>query len=146
MIHNLPKVEIWTDGGCSPNPGKGGWGALLIFEDNELELYGREGETTNNRMELTAVLNALSVLLVPCDVTLYSDSKYVIQGIEERCYNWNKMGWKTYDGNTLLNSDLWKKVYELLLFHNVKCQWIKGHSGIPNNERVDGLATIARCY
>ena len=142
----LPKVEIWTDGGCAPNPGNGGWGALLLYEGKELELYGRENDTTNNRMELLAVLNALSVLHRPCEVSLYTDSLYVVKGIEERCYMWNKTGWKTQDGSPVLNSDLWKSIFSLVVRHHLKCYWVKGHSGIPNNERVDSLATLGRCY
>lgn len=141
----MKKVEIFTDGACSGNPGPGGWGAILRYNGVEKELSGGERQTTNNRMELCAVLNALSVLKEPCDVVLTSDSKYVIDSVSKGwVYSWQKKGWKKSDGKPALNVDLWERLLPLLETHNVTFVWIKGHAGHPENERCDALAVKER--
>ena len=135
------KVEIYTDGACSGNPGPGGWGALLIYGEHEKQLSGGEPETTNNRMELTAVIEALSLLKRPCEVTLTTDSKYVADSVTKGwVYGWQKRGWKKGDGKPALNPDLWEKLLPLLKMHDVKFVWIKGHAGHKYNEICDRLA------
>lgn len=137
----MKKVDIYTDGACSGNPGKGGWGAVLVYNGREKELSGGEAETTNNRMELTAVIMALCALKEPCDVTLTTDSKYVCDAIEKGwVYSWKKNGWKKSDKKPALNVDLWEKLLPLLETNNVKFNWVKGHNGHPYNERCDKLA------
>lgn len=137
----MKKVYIYTDGACSGNPGAGGWGAILKYLGHEKELSGYEPETTNNRMELTAVISALSALKEPCDVELLTDSKYVCDAIEKGWARaWRQKGWKKSDGKPALNSDLWEKLLTLLDKHNVRFVWIKGHAGHPENERCDRLA------
>ncbi len=134
-------VEIFTDGACSGNPGKGGWGAVLRFNGVEKELCGGEPETTNNRMELTAVIESLSALREPCAVTLTSDSKYVIDAITKGwVYGWKRNGWRKADKKLALNVDLWEKLLPLLKTHQVTFVWVKGHDGHPENERCDRLA------
>ena len=134
-------VEIYTDGACSGNPGPGGWGAVLIYGEHEKQLSGGEAETTNNRMELTAVLAALSLLKRPCSVTLTTDSKYVSDSVTKGwVYGWQKRGWKKSDGKPALNADLWEKLLPLLKTHEVKFVWIKGHAGHKYNEICDRLA------
>lgn len=134
-------VDIYTDGSCRKNPGPGGWGAVLVYGERELELSGGEAETTNNRMELTGVIEALSKLKSPCDVTLTSDSKYVCDGITKGwAQSWKKKGWKKSDGSPALNADLWDKLLELCAYHNVTFAWVKGHAGHPYNERCDEMA------
>lgn len=134
-------VEIFTDGACSGNPGPGGWGAVLRYKGNTRELSGGERETTNNRMELTAVIEALSALKEPCDVTLTSDSKYVIDAIQKGwVYGWKKKGWIKSDKKPALNVDLWEKLLPLLSYHKVEFVWVKGHAGHPENERCDQMA------
>ncbi len=141
----MKKVEIFTDGACSGNPGPGGWGAILRYNGVEKELSGGERQTTNNRMELCAVLNALSALKEPCDVVLTSDSKYVIDSVSKGwVYSWQKKGWKKSDGKPALNVDLWERLLPLLETHNVTFVWIKGHAGHPENERCDALAVKER--
>ena len=141
----MKKVEIFTDGACSGNPGPGGWGAILRYNGVEKELSGGERQTTNNRMELCAVLNALSALKEPCDVVLTSDSKYVIDSVSKGwVYSWEKKGWKKSDGKPALNVDLWERLLPLLETHNVTFVWIKGHAGHPENERCDDLAVKER--
>lgn len=141
----MKKVEIFTDGACSGNPGPGGWGAILRYNGVEKELSGGERQTTNNRMELCAVLNALSALREPCDVVLTSDSKYVIDSVSKGwVYSWKKKGWKKSDGKPSLNVDLWERLLPLLEMHNVTFVWIKGHAGHPENERCDALAVKER--
>ena len=141
----MKKVEIFTDGACSGNPGPGGWGAILRYNGVEKELSGGERQTTNNRMELCAVLNALSALKEPCDVVLTSDSKYVIDSVSKGwVYSWEKKGWKKSDGKPALNVDLWERLLPLLETHNVTFVWIKGHAGHPENERCDALAVKER--
>lgn len=137
----MKHVEIYTDGACSGNPGKGGWGAVLRYAGKEKELCGGEVETTNNRMELTAVIEALSALREPCAVTLTSDSKYVIDAITNGwVYSWKRDGWRRKDKKPALNVDLWEKLLPLLETHQVTFVWVKGHAGHPENERCDQLA------
>lgn len=128
-------VRIWTDGSCLGNPGPGGWGALLTFGEHERELSGGEAETTNNRMELMAAIAALESLKRPCEVELWSDSKYVIEGITSWIHGWKKRGWKK-----VKNRDLWERLDEARAPHGIEWRWVKGHSGDENNERVDRLA------
>lgn len=135
------RVEIFTDGACSGNPGPGGWGAVLRYGSIEKELSGGEAETTNNRMELTAVIAALSALKEPCDVTVCSDSKYVIDAITKGwAESWRQRGWIKADKKPALNADLWERLLALLKQHKVQFIWIKGHAGHPENERCDQLA------
>ena len=141
----MKKVEIFTDGACSGNPGPGGWGAILRYNGVEKELSGGERQTTNNRMELCAVLNALSALKEPCEAVLTSDSKYVIDSVSKGwVYSWQKKRWKKSDGKPALNVDLWERLLPLLETHNVTFVWIKGHAGHPENERCDALAVKER--
>ncbi len=138
-------VEIYSDGACSGNPGPGGWGAILRCDGREKELSGGEPYTTNNRMELTGVIEALSALKFPCEVKVTTDSKYVVDGIEKGwAQGWKKRGWKKSDGKPALNPDLWEKLLELLAVHDVEFCWIKGHAGHPENERCDRLAVAQR--
>ena len=136
----MNQVQIFTDGACRGNPGPGGWGALLRFGGEEKTLFGGEQDTTNNRMELTAVIEALGALKRPCDVTLTSDSTYVLKGIQEWMPNWKKRGWKTASKKPVKNVDLWKKLDVLIVEHKIDWQWVKGHSGHPENELADQLA------
>ena len=136
----MSHVQIFTDGACRGNPGPGGWGALLRFGGQEKTLFGGEQDTTNNRMELTAVIEALGALKRPCDVTLTSDSTYVLKGIQEWMPNWKKRGWKTASKKPVKNVDLWKKLDVLIVEHKIDWQWVKGHSGHPGNELADQLA------
>ena len=141
---NIPNVEIYTDGACSGNPGAGGWASVLLYEQHKKELYGNDKETTNNRMELTAVIEALKALKRPCNVTLYSDSKYVIDSInKDWVYKWEANNWIKSDRKPALNTDLWKELLALLEVHNVKFVWVKGHNGNEYNERCDELAVKA---
>lgn len=140
----LISVDIWTDGGCSPNPGAGGWGVLLRCRGKERELMGGEPETTNNRMELTAAAVALETLTRPCLVNLYTDSEYVRKGITEWLTGWKRNGWKTAAKKPVANADLWQRLEEAAQRHQIKWHWIKGHSGHVENERVDQLATDGR--
>ncbi len=135
------KVTIFTDGACSGNPGPGGWGAILRYGEAERALSGGEKETTNNRMELIAVIQALSALKEPCEVTLYSDSKYVTDAIEKGwARGWRARGWIKADKKPALNADLWQQLLDLLERHTVRFVWIKGHNAHPENERCDQLA------
>lgn len=136
----MSHVQIFTDGACRGNPGPGGWGALLRFGGEEKTLFGGEQDTTNNRMELTAVIEALGALKRPCDITLTSDSTYVLKGIQEWMPNWKKRGWKTASKKPVKNVDLWKKLDVLIVEHKIDWQWVKGHSGHPENELADQLA------
>lgn len=137
----MKKIRIYTDGACSGNPGKGGWGAILVYKNNEKEISGGEIKTTNNRMELTAVINALSVLKEPCEVILTTDSKYVCDSITKGwVYSWQKNSWKKADKKPALNVDLWQKLLPLLETHSVTFKWVKGHDGHEYNERCDTLA------
>lgn len=138
------RVEIFTDGACSGNPGPGGWGALLRCRGVEKELSGGEKETTNNRMELTAVISALAALKTSCDISLYTDSKYVMDGITHWLPNWKKNGWKTSNKKSpVKNVDLWQRLDELAGGHEIRWIWVKGHAGHAENERVDELARNA---
>lgn len=141
---NIPNVEIYTDGACSGNPGVGGWASVLLYEQHKKELYGNDKETTNNRMELTAVIEALKALKRPCNVTLYSDSKYVVDSInKDWVYKWEANNWIKSDRKPALNTDLWKELLALLEVHRVKFVWVKGHNGNEYNERCDELAVNA---
>lgn len=135
------QVEIFTDGACSGNPGPGGWGAILRYNGHTKELSGGEPNTTNNRMELTAVIEALCSLKEPCRVTLTTDSKYVCDSINKGwAKSWQKNGWRKADKKPALNPDLWEKLLNLLDVHTVELKWVKGHAGHPENERCDQLA------
>ena len=137
-------MTLYTDGACSGNPGPGGWGAVLKYRDMEKAVSGSEAETTNNRMELTAVIEGLALLKYPCKVTVVSDSKYVCDAINERWLPaWIRKGWKKADGKPVLNADLWQRLNELMNVHDVTFRWIKGHAGHPENERCDALAVAA---
>ncbi|MBU2098677.1 MAG: ribonuclease HI [Gammaproteobacteria bacterium] len=137
-------IEIYTDGACKGNPGKGGWGALLKYRDAVRELYGGEVLTTNNRMELTAVIKALEALKRPgLSVRLYSDSRYVLSGIEEWMPAWKARGWKTSSRKPVLNQDLWQRLDALSQLHEIDWRWVKGHSGDAGNEKADELANRA---
>ena len=137
----MARVEIFTDGACSGNPGAGGWGAILRYKDTEKELSGGAAETTNNRMELTAVIEALKALKVRCVISLYTDSKYVMDGVTQWLPNWKKNNWRTSNKKSeVKNIDLWQQLDELLPQHEILWNWVKGHNGHPENERVDKLA------
>jgi ribonuclease HI len=137
----MKKVEIFTDGACSGNPGPGGWGAILRYNGHEKRISGGAAETTNNRMELSGVIEALSLLKEPCDVILTSDSRYVCDAIQKGwAENWRKNGWRKADKKPALNSDLWEKLLDLLSVHHVTVKWIKGHAGHPENECCDRMA------
>lgn len=136
----MKQVEIFTDGACSGNPGPGGWGALLRWNGVTKELYGGEPDTTNNRMELTAAINALNALKEPCNVDLYTDSVYVRDGISTWIDGWKKKDWKTSARKPVKNADLWQKLDLARTRHNVNWHWVKGHAGHPENERCDELA------
>lgn len=138
-------VEIFSDGACSGNPGPGGWGAILRCDGYEKEISGGEAHTTNNRMELTGVIQALSALKYPCKVRVTTDSRYVVDGITKRwAQGWKKRGWKKSDGKPALNPELWERLLELLAIHDVEFAWIKGHAGHEENERCDRLAVAQR--
>jgi len=137
----MPEVEIFTDGACSGNPGAGGWGAILRYGCTEKELSGGDTETTNNRMELTAVIEALKALKKECSVILYTDSRYVMDGVTKWMPNWVQNGWRTANKKTpVKNIDLWQSLESLLQKHKIKWVWVKGHNGHPENERVDRIA------
>lgn len=137
-------VELFTDGACSGNPGKGGWGAVLRYGQSERELSGGEKSTTNNRMELTAVIMGLKALKEPCHVTLTTDSKYVSDGLSRGwARSWQKNGWRKADKKPALNPDLWEELLKLTDIHDVDIVWVKGHAGHPENERCDRLAVKA---
>ena len=139
----MKSIVIYTDGACLGNPGPGGWGALLRYRDIERELSGGEPQTTNNRMELMAAIVALETLTEPCRIDLHTDSQYVRQGITEWLRNWVRRGWKTASGGAVKNQDLWQRLQLATQRHTVEWHWVKGHSGHPENERVDALATAA---
>ncbi|MCA0423602.1 MAG: ribonuclease HI [Proteobacteria bacterium] len=134
------RVELWTDGACSGNPGPGGWGALLRYGTIEKELSGGEADTTNNRMELMAAIRGLESLTRPCEVDLYTDSQYVKGGIGGWIFGWKKNGWRTADKKPVKNVDLWQRLDEATQRHRVTWHWVKGHAGNEDNERVDALA------
>ena len=133
-------VEIFTDGACKGNPGPGGWGALLCYKGHEHELWGGERDTTNNRMELTAAIQALATLKRPCEVCLVTDSEYVMKGINEWMPGWKKRGWKTAAKQPVKNADLWQQLDEQAARHKIEWRWVRGHTGHPGNERADALA------
>ena len=137
----MKKLDIYTDGACSGNPGKGGWGAVLVYKGAEKEISGAEKQTTNNRMELTAVIKALQLLKEPCEVNLTTDSKYVCDAVNKGwVYGWKKKGWIKSDKKPALNVDLWEELLEQLKIHDVTFNWVKGHNGHAYNERCDKLA------
>ena len=136
-------VQVYTDGACKGNPGPGGWGALLVYKGVEHELWGGERDTTNNRMELTAAIQALAALKRTCQVQLVTDSEYVMRGIQEWLPNWKKRGWKTAAKQPVKNVDLWQQLDEQVNRHQITWQWVRGHDGHVENERVDQLARNA---
>lgn len=142
MADKMKYVEIFTDGACRGNPGPGGWGALVRYGDTEKTMCGGEAETTNNRMELTAAIEALVALREPCHVDLTSDSEYVRKGITEWLPNWKKRGWKTAARKPVKNMDLWQKLDAAATRHQINWHWVKGHSGHRENEIADSLANI----
>ena len=133
-------VRIYTDGACKGNPGPGGWGALLRTGESENELFGGESNTTNNRMELTAVIRALEALDRRCQVEVYTDSQYVQKGISEWMHDWKRRGWRTAEKKPVKNQDLWQELDRLAESHNIAWHWVRGHAGHPENERADALA------
>ena len=138
---SLKKVELYTDGACSGNPGPGGWGVILKYKDAEREMSGGEAETTNNRMEITAVIEGLRALKEPCSVDVYSDSKYVVDAVNLGwVFKWKANGWMRNKNEKALNPKLWDELLSLLEIHNVTFHWVKGHNGHPENERCDALA------
>ena len=139
----INKVEIFTDGACKGNPGPGGWGAILRYGTTEKEIYGASKNTTNNIMELTAVIESLKNLKKPCELIITTDSKYVKNGITEWIHNWKKNGWRTAAKKEVKNKELWIELDSLIHIHSITWDWVKGHSGHPDNERADLLANIA---
>jgi ribonuclease HI len=135
-------VVIYTDGACRGNPGPGGWGVVLDYNGHKKELYGGERETTNNRMELTAVINALEALTRSCKVRLSTDSQYVLKGITEWMQNWKKRGWKTAEKKPVKNEDLWRRLDAATHSHDIEWIWVRGHAGDPGNEQADNLANL----
>ena len=144
MTDDKQQVTIYTDGGAKPNPGKGGWAALLISGDHQKELSGADPHTTNNRMELTAAIEALESLTSPCRVTLFTDSEYLKKGITEWLPVWSANGWKTAAKKPVLNQDLWQRLHEATQRHEIAWRWTRGHAGNSYNDRVDRLAAQAR--
>ncbi|AMK75054.1 ribonuclease HI [Methylomonas denitrificans] len=138
----MTEVIVYTDGACKGNPGPGGWGVRLEYKDNQKELCGGETETTNNRMELVAAIQALETLTKPCSVKLHTDSKYVLQGITEWMVNWKKRAWKTAANKPVKNEDLWRRLDAAIQRHNIDWIWVKGHAGDVGNERADQLANL----
>ncbi len=142
-MNDRPEVEMFTDGACSGNPGPGGWGTILRFKGVEKEISGGEARTTNNKMELTAVIEGLKALKRPCNVTLYSDSKYVCDALTKGwAKKWQKNNWKKSDGKTALNIPLWEELLTLCETHSLNIIWVKGHAGHPENERCDEMAVL----
>ena len=136
----MQEVTIYSDGACKGNPGRGGWGAVLVAGTSEKELFGCEANTTNNRMEMTAVIEPLRALKRPCTVQVYTDSQYVQKGISEWIHGWKRNGWKTSDKKPVKNADLWQELDGLAAKHRLEWLWVKGHAGDPGNERADALA------
>ena len=136
----MKQIEIFTDGACRGNPGPGGWGAILRYAGKERELYGGEAQTTNNRMEMTAVLNALNALSEPCKVVLTTDSEYVMKGMTEWLPGWKARNWRTASRQPVKNADLWQLLEPAAQRHDITWQWVRGHTGHPENERADALA------
>ena len=139
----MKQVTLYTDGYCKPNPGRGGWAAILLFGKAEKELSGAEAKTTNNRMELTAAIKGLSALSEACQITIYTDSEYLRQGVTEWMEKWKTHGWKTTGKTAVKNRDLWVQIDELSQLHQISWHWVKGHSGNKYNERCDLLAALA---
>lgn len=139
----LTRVHIYTDGACSGNPGPGGWGSVLLYNDHRRELSGGERATTNNRMELQAVIESVQVLKRPCKVTIHTDSVYVMKGMTEWLAQWKRRNWRTADKQPVKNQELWQRLEEELQRHEVTWRWVKGHSGVAENERADELARLA---
>jgi ribonuclease HI len=137
------RVEIYTDGACSGNPGPGGWGSVLMYNGHRRELSGGEAQTTNNRMELMAVIQALETLKRPCEVILHTDSTYVMKGMTEWLENWKRRNWRTADRKPVKNVELWQRLEQAIGRHAVQWRWVRGHSGVPGNERADELARLA---
>lgn len=137
------KVEIFCDGACSGNPGVGGWGCILRYGDNVKEMSGADGNTTNNRMEMTAVIRGLKALIEPCEVTIHSDSRYVIDGMTKWIHGWQKKGWVNASKKPVRNEDLWHDLIDAAAPHRISWQWVRGHDGHVENERVDQLACVA---
>jgi len=135
-----PVVVIYTDGACKGNPGRGGWGALLQYDGKEREIFGGDSATTNNRMELTAVIRALESLRRRCAVVIYTDSQYVKNGIQTWIHGWKKNGWKTSERKPVKNEDLWRELDALVAQHDIEWHWVRGHNDTPGNERADALA------
>ena len=140
---NSDVVTVYTDGGCDPNPGRGGWGVVMVYKDCVKEMSGREDVTTNNRMELTAAVKALEALRRPCRVALHTDSQYLQKGITDWMRRWKRNGWRTRNG-AVKNQDLWQRLDELTSAHHVEWHWVRGHAGDPLNERCDELVREAR--
>lgn len=137
---NQRSLDIWTDGACKQNPGVGGWGAYLVWGEHKLELYGGERVTTNNQMELTAVIQALQAIKRPCPIRIHTDSKYVRDGITGWIHGWKKNGWRTAAKKPVKNAELWQTLDELVGQHDIEWHWVKGHNGEPGNEKADELA------
>ncbi len=142
-MSELPKVEIFTDGACKGNPGPGGWGVLLRANGTEKELSGGEADTTNNRMEMMAAIQALNALKKPCQVTLWTDSVYVRDGITKWIHGWIRNGWRTASKQPVKNAELWQMLVDASKRHRIDWKWVKGHAGDPGNERADQLASDA---
>lgn len=139
----MKQVEVFTDGACKGNPGPGGWGVLLRMGPHEKEMSGGDAETTNNRMEMTAVIQGLNALTEPCSVTLCTDSRYVIDGITKWIYGWKRNGWKSASKKPVANEDLWRELDQATAKHTIEWKWVRGHNGHTENERVDQLASDA---
>ena len=137
---SAPSVYLYTDGACKGNPGPGGWGVLMRYGRHEKELFGGEAETTNNRMELSAVIEGLAALMRPCRVVICTDSQYVKNGMEKWIHGWKRNGWKTAAKQPVKNAELWQRLDDLAAQHQIEWQWVRGHTGHPENERADELA------
>ena len=144
MLMDSDPVEIWTDGGCKPNPGRGGWAVVLRYKGTEREMSGGEADTTNNRMELTAAAMALESLKRPCKVVLHTDSQYLKDGITRWHTGWVRKNWRTAGGDAVKNMDLWRRILDAAKPHDIDWRWVRGHNGDEMNERVDVMATAAR--
>lgn len=143
LVNEMSKVEIATDGACKGNPGPGGWGAIIRYGEHEKEMSGGEPMSTNNRMELTAVIEALNMLKRPCEVRLSTDSKYVLDGLTKWIHGWQKNGWRTASKEPVKNAELWQALLAATRRHKIRWEWVKGHAGHPDNERADQLASAA---